>query len=289
VASPPKPHSPVANEAQTLGTSAIGALLAVKVGGLVVPLRRGLTLVGRGSSCAIVVPSEKASRTHARFLVAEDGVFIEDLNSTNGVFLNDVAIKQKTKVSPGDRILIGDSVLKIVQFEDLKRTQRGEALPPELTETIVADQAEDDNPTRQAQTLEVLSGLVNKVLALGRADEAVRLLRGPLERVLKDAEAGQSIDINLSAAAARHAVRLAGATNDPYWIDLVFRMHTALERLLPLPVVDDLYGSLRSVKGVSPATLRAYVERLRPMAAQLGPTDRFTLSRIEGLTQLLNA
>lgn len=256
-----------------------------------VPLRRGVTVVGRGAGCSIVVPSEKASRNHARFLVNGEGVFLEDLNSTNGVFVNSMQIRGQVRVAVGDRILIGDALLKIVDFEDLKRTHRSEEMPTELTDTIIENGPEtplaDDGPTRQVHAFEILAGLVDKVLALGRADEAVRLLKGPIERIVRDAERGVTVELSLSAASARHSLRLAVALNDPYWIDLMFRTHRALARLLPLSVVDELYGALRTVRGVNKSGFRDYLEQLRATTRSLSPADRFTLNRLEGLSQLI--
>jgi hypothetical protein len=246
-------------------------------------------VVGRGNTCAIVVPSEKASRQHARFVVSDEGTFVEDLKSTNGVVVNDVLIRGRAPIAAGDRVLIGDTALDVVRMEEIKRMRRGHRLPAELTTTIVAETEDPEAAGPQAQTLELLSKLVDKVLALGRADEAARLLRGPLERVLRDAERGLTVEADVSAMAARYELKLASATAEPYWIELLLRTHTALGRLLPLPIVDELHGVVRSVKGVNPALLRAYVERLRAGAGAFGPTDRFALGRIEGLSKLVSA
>ena len=57
----------------------------------------------------IVIDDPSVSRIHARFFEENENVWIEDLNSTNGVSVNDMPLEANEKVplSPGDRILIG--------------------------------------------------------------------------------------------------------------------------------------------------------------------------------------
>ena len=44
--------------------------------------------VGRSTDCDLVVSEGQPSRQHARITVEADGVFVEDLDSTNGTFIN---------------------------------------------------------------------------------------------------------------------------------------------------------------------------------------------------------
>ena len=52
------------------------------------------------------IKSKFVSRHHAQITSSEDGCYIEDLNSTNGVFVNDVRIKKQRLLS-GDVISLG--------------------------------------------------------------------------------------------------------------------------------------------------------------------------------------
>jgi putative ABC transport system ATP-binding protein len=69
--------------------------------------------IGRASVCEIQLPSTGVSRKHA--LVTREGTsfFIEDLGSTNAVFLNDEKI-QRAELKPGDRIGIHHFMLEFV-------------------------------------------------------------------------------------------------------------------------------------------------------------------------------
>lgn len=72
------------------------------------------TSIGRGSDVTIVLDMDNVSRRHARVIRVEDGFFVEDLNSTNGTYVNDVEIRQE-RLRNGDLIKIGGAILKFLQ------------------------------------------------------------------------------------------------------------------------------------------------------------------------------
>lgn len=67
-------------------------------------------IIGRSRSSDIFVPSPKISRNHAK--ISFDGSFflIEDLNSTNGTFINDNKIS-KSKLNNGDKIKLANEII----------------------------------------------------------------------------------------------------------------------------------------------------------------------------------
>ena len=76
------------------------------------PLNREI-VVGRSSELDMVLVEDMVSRRHAKIIVSEDQIVIQDLGSTNGTFVNGEKIK-RAKLSEGDRILIGTSIIKLV-------------------------------------------------------------------------------------------------------------------------------------------------------------------------------
>lgn len=66
------------------------------------PLRDGLML-GRSRECDIFIESQEISRQHARMRVRPDSIVVEDLNSTNGTFINDQRITTEA-MQPGDEL-----------------------------------------------------------------------------------------------------------------------------------------------------------------------------------------
>ena len=61
-------------------------------------------VVGRQAECDLQLTEGHASRRHARLLLAEDAVWLEDLNSANGTFVNGAKITGKVKLASGDRL-----------------------------------------------------------------------------------------------------------------------------------------------------------------------------------------
>ena len=70
---------------------------------------RGEMLVGREVECAIAIHSGHVSRYHAKINVSRNGVYLEDLHSTNGTFVNSKKIKGRVRLNVGDEVTF-DSV-----------------------------------------------------------------------------------------------------------------------------------------------------------------------------------
>jgi hypothetical protein len=70
-------------------------------------------LVGRSSDLDMVLVEDMVSRKHARIGMVGDEIWIEDLGSTNGTFVNGEKIT-RAQLKQGDRVLIGTSILKLV-------------------------------------------------------------------------------------------------------------------------------------------------------------------------------
>ncbi|MDR5585982.1 MULTISPECIES: FHA domain-containing protein [Clostridium] len=81
--------------------------------GSVIPIRNDLT-VGRKEENSISLSDQHVSGNHARVFVRNTGLFIEDLNSTNGTYVNGNKIKGKQKLSNKDEIRIGTSTFKVL-------------------------------------------------------------------------------------------------------------------------------------------------------------------------------
>jgi pSer/pThr/pTyr-binding forkhead associated (FHA) protein len=73
-------------------------------------------VVGRSSDLDMVLVEDMVSRKHARITMQQEQIWIEDLGSTNGTFVNGEKIK-RTRLKEGDRVLIGTSILKVIAGE----------------------------------------------------------------------------------------------------------------------------------------------------------------------------
>ena len=72
--------------------------------------------VGRGAQNDLGLgPDEFASARHARFEPRQDGVWLHDLGSSNGTFVNGSRLTRPRKLAPGDLIRIGETDLRFDQ------------------------------------------------------------------------------------------------------------------------------------------------------------------------------
>src|SRR6266516_5049246 len=67
--------------------------------------------IGRDKVNMVVLKDTAVSRQHAEILGATDGFYIRDLNSSNGVFVNQVKINNPYHLTNGDRIVIGNTLI----------------------------------------------------------------------------------------------------------------------------------------------------------------------------------
>jgi len=70
-------------------------------------------IIGRSSDLDMVLVEDMVSRRHAKLYLNGDQIIVQDLDSTNGTFVNGERIK-RARLSEGDRILIGTSIIKLV-------------------------------------------------------------------------------------------------------------------------------------------------------------------------------
>lgn len=139
------------------------------------------------------------------------------------------------------------------------------------------------------QSFQLLGGVADKAFAMGRAEEAERILQSLLLEVAARAREGKAVEPSLAEQSARYAARLAGATTKASWIEYVFELYSALKRPAPAAVIDELYTMVRKVKSLDPKGLRAYLAVLRDVQSSFGPAERFVVQRIEGLERLISA
>lgn len=68
--------------------------------------------VGRGAANDVALEDDYASTQHARIETRQDGVWVEDVGSTNGTLVNGEAIGEPRRLAPGDVVRIGGTELR---------------------------------------------------------------------------------------------------------------------------------------------------------------------------------
>jgi hypothetical protein len=70
--------------------------------------------IGRSPGCGVAMPGDIYTSTlHARLFRRNDQLWVEDLGSTNGTFVNSEQIKQAVRLGKGDLLQIGSTVFEV--------------------------------------------------------------------------------------------------------------------------------------------------------------------------------
>ncbi len=263
-------------------------------------LSEGEFVVGRNASCQLSLDDPLVSRRHAVLTVRADQVTVEDLGSRNGVSVNGERIAGRMLLRPGDRVQIGSQEMVLVAGggEGIRATATRNPLKmtlpklPEISGSMSSKPPSASEPdpeasmVRRADAFNLLGSVAEKALAMGKATEAERILASPLADVIEASRQGKRITPSLLDQAARFSARLATATGKGAWADYVIELYQSQGRIVPAPVIDELYNAFRRVSAIDLGRLRDYVAALREQLPQFGPAERFLFQRIEGLERL---
>ena len=115
--------------------------------GAVYDLQRDELVVGRLPYCDIVLRQKNVSRQHTRFLRSGDAYFVEDMNSTNGTFLNGKRVRARTQVHDHDVIRVYNVTLLFRESSDeaSKEIQAGPSETSAMAESDTASLLADDS------------------------------------------------------------------------------------------------------------------------------------------------
>lgn len=87
------------------------AILKLKNGvatGTVFALKLGVTRIGRGEGNDYRVPDQSVSHIHCEFHLDNEGfLFVKDLDSSNGTFINGERIHDECRLIPGQTLSLG--------------------------------------------------------------------------------------------------------------------------------------------------------------------------------------
>jgi pSer/pThr/pTyr-binding forkhead associated (FHA) protein len=269
-------------------------------------LAEGEFAIGRNATCQLSLADPLVSRRHAVFTVESSKIMVEDCGSRNGVLVNGQKIDGRVRVRPGDKVLIGSQEFAVMQVEEDRVASPMHptgAMPRVTVDRLPVPPIHDDEGVtrvafasgdlrdelsivRRIEGFRVLGSVAEKSLAMGRAEDAERLLASSLTDVIEASRRGTPIHPALAEHAACFAAKLATATQKGAWVDYAIEIYATLQRPAPAVVIDELYTALRKVTMTDLGKVKAYVEALRAQLPSFGPADRFLFQRIEGLERL---
>jgi predicted component of type VI protein secretion system len=266
--------------------------------------------IGRSPECQLSLDDPLVSRKHALLVVSPEAVLIKDLGSRNGVVVNGTKIDTSRVLLDGDRIVIGSQEMTILArkatagpayvarrhttgAQTLSSGSRAPARDSKFATEAGKESSRDpagkesSRDPKRVDSFPLLSTLADKALALGRPEDAERILSSLMLEVLNNAQRGDALPNEMVDQAAQYGVRLAGATARGSWVDYVVTLYSAVKRPCPAHIVDELHSVVRKTSAVDLGGLRAYVEVLRASTGVFGPAERFLVQRIEGLERLV--
>ncbi|MBT8470736.1 MAG: FHA domain-containing protein [Myxococcales bacterium] len=285
--------------------------------------------IGRSSKCNLSISDEVASRRHAMLHVGPTSVFLEDLNSRNGVVVNGAVVQNRCRLTHMDRVYVGSQ--ELVLIDAAKMTDQQDTAPHVLCNACGAvngtakrhcgecgkrllsragDTYKDPRPRRSdpparwddpeetgtVKTRDVIGGIASKAIIMGRYDEAERMLLPHLHDVLERALRQQPLDNGkdddpdtVFADAVHHGLELAKGLHDPRWIDWVFQIHMATGRLMCAETIEMLHSLVRMQEYKQRKYAAPYLRAIKDQAHAYDPAERFLARRLEGLSQIILA
>src|SRR5262245_30952747 len=139
-----------------------------------IPLPTGRFVIGRAESCELPIDDPLVSRQHAALEVDQNGVTAEDLGSRNGIRVNGERVEKSKQLIPGDVLLVGQTSFTLALGREA------------ITDTIQQSQ--------RLPAFGLIGILGEKAIALGRGDEAERLLGPQIDLLIEELAEGKRPD-----------------------------------------------------------------------------------------------
>jgi len=271
-----------------------------------IDLPPGEFIIGRALECFIRFDDAMVSRRHAKIEVGRNEIVITDLGSRNGVTVNGKKITGPVALKVGDVIGIGheeftvlapqaaeSKVLSTARIDLVLCPGCGHSIPegigvcPKCSRPVTGDRPTTITEVKVTQShgaVAVLSAVGEKALAMGRVEEAERILGGALREILERIRRGHRPDPAQVEPAMQRALRLARETGKEQWFQWVFEVGEALEMVLPGAILDELHMLMFQYHPRIGQAVDAYYARLN--AFPHDENGQFLLRRVAGLRRL---
>lgn len=283
-------------------------------------LRIGEFVIGRSSTCNLVLDDALVSRQHARIVVSDQGATLEDLGSRNGVRVNGIKAEGVKPLRHLDRIGIGNQDMLLIDADADRGPGRGTGerctkcgavvgpsdhqcaecgtplyhRRPTLDQMTVEFRLPPESPegprsSKPPASSALVASIAHKALALGRLDEAERILAPYLDQLLLGLGEMPGPAPAQLREATDFALRLAEGSGGVRWVGWIVAAHTAARRLPDAGTVDKLYELVRKTRYTDTRALQRYLDVLANQSSRLSAADRFLVKRLEGLVRLASA
>lgn len=151
-----------------------------------IPIEKEAYTIGRKEENDIVIGNMAVSGFHAKLLKEEKGVFLEDMASTNGTFVNGRKVA-KCLLNSGDVILIGNHTLEFISTEKPDMEPAEPVIKArDMDATVLLAPQEQQKILTATEKLDVTGGLI---IMEGNTDRKEYELKERVTTIGKDSSA----------------------------------------------------------------------------------------------------
>ncbi len=180
------------------------------------PFEQDVVGIGRDPSNALALERPNVSKNHARIEQLAEGLYLTDLKSRNGTYLNGARIEpdDPRPVSPGDRIRVCDYIIEVVAWDgpDFRDVAQEEPTDHAATGEPVTAREEEAAGQPVTHDSRAAAEYEERLAAAERESERLKGEIAEFERKLAEAMAGPPPEIE--ARMAEEASQLAAAEEE---------------------------------------------------------------------------
>jgi len=114
-------------------------------------------VLGRGSGCDLQIDDDSVSRRHAFVRIEQDEVWVDDLSSRNGTWVNGVLITQPKRLAHGDRLGVGTCEFELCAASSLDGSRVTQPVMPLVASASASTVPPDETAVSSRPSLSALS------------------------------------------------------------------------------------------------------------------------------------
>ncbi|MDA3957138.1 FHA domain-containing protein [Oceanispirochaeta sp.] len=93
----------------------------------IIPVDKNEILIGRSTECSLILQAPSVSRKHSLIRLFGEGVYLKDLGSRNGTFVNGVRIIEEKQLRNNDIIRLGELEFRLRELDENEEKTRIDA------------------------------------------------------------------------------------------------------------------------------------------------------------------